>query len=62
MMKKCPKCKSTEIDKGILKDHYGVGYGSLTKKFSFKRCPVIVFTCIKCGYCELYTDVERLPG
>jgi predicted nucleic-acid-binding Zn-ribbon protein len=65
-MNKCPKCGSTDIDKGELvrsgKAKGSLGYWSHTKKGFLPRGGAFEsYVCLNCGYLELYfVDLNKL--
>ncbi len=58
-MEKCPKCGSTEIDKGkITSTSLSPMYVSAKQKMFSKTPRIEVFLCLQCEYLESYTDPE----
>jgi len=66
VMNECPKCRSTQIDKGELvrtgKAKGSIGYWSHTKKgFLPVGGAVESYVCLNCGYLETYfINLEKL--
>lgn len=57
-MTKCPKCGSTDIDKGRSMSAGAVAYLSDVQKTIFVGDNTATYLCMACGYTEMYVSDE----
>ncbi|MFH1234165.1 MAG: zinc ribbon domain-containing protein [Candidatus Diapherotrites archaeon] len=60
-MTKCPKCGSTEIDRGkTISSTWSPKYISAKQKMFSQAQEVVACICLNCGYLEFYADAEKI--
>ncbi len=60
VMRKCPKCGGTEIDRGWILSAGRIAYKSDGQRYPFVGGNCRTYVCTGCGYAESYVDSEYL--